>query len=143
MSSKSLLIARRVVPWLALALTVIALAGCGSSVQVQPAASPTSSKLASRGRVDSPETNMHNYLGCIRAGHLVVQVKSPTRLEVGAAPAGATVVFASTPGAAQAYQINGSAQGAEVIGSALVYPNQAPEPALSVIEACLARGVQG
>jgi hypothetical protein len=142
MSSKSLLIVWRVVPWLVLALSVLALAGCGS-VRVQPSASAGSSKLASRGRVDSPETNMHNYLGCIRAGHLVVQVKSPTRLEVGAAPAGATVVFASTPGAAQAYQINGSAQGAEVIGSALVYPNQAPEPALSVIEACLARGVQG
>jgi hypothetical protein len=73
----------------------------------------------------------------------VVKVASPTRLQVGPAPAGATIVFASTPGAAQAYQINGSAQRAEVIGSALVYPNQSPEPALSVIEACLAHGVQG
>jgi hypothetical protein len=143
MSSKSLLIARRVVPWLALALAATALAGCGSSVQVQPAASPTSSKLASRGRVDSPETNMRNYLGCLRDGHLSVQVTSPTRLEVGPAPAGATIVFAATTGAAEANQIDGSAQGAEVIGSALVYPHQAPEPTLSVIEACLARGVQG
>jgi hypothetical protein len=143
MSSKSLLIARRVVPWLALALTAIALAGCGSSVQVQPAASPTSSKLVSRGRVDSPETNMRNYLGCLTGGHLPVQVTSPTRLEVGPGPAGATIVFAATPGAAEADQIDGSVQGAEVIGSALVYPNQAPEPTLGVIEACLAQGVQG
>jgi hypothetical protein len=142
MSSKSLLIARRVVPWLALALTAISLAGCGSSVQVQPAASPTSSELASRGRVDSPATNMHNYLGCMRAGHLPVQSVSPTRLQLGPLPAGATIMFAPTPGASEADQIRGSAQGAEVIGSALLYPNQAPETALSVIEACLAVGVQ-
>jgi hypothetical protein len=69
---------------------------------------------------------------------------SPTRLQVGGpAPAGATIVFASTPGAAQADQIIGSAQGAEVIGSALVYPNQAPDSLLNGIEACLAQGVQG
>jgi hypothetical protein len=142
MSSKNLPIARWVPPWLGLALTALALAGCGS-VQVQPASSAGSTKLASRGRVDSPATNMHNYLGCMRAGHLPVQSVSPTRLQVGPAPAGATIVFTPTPGASQADQIRGSAQGAEVIGSALVYPNQAPEPALSVIEACLARGVQG
>jgi hypothetical protein len=110
---------------------------------VQPAASAGSSKLASRGRVDSPLTSMHNYLNCLTDDHLVVQVVSPTRLQVGPAPAGATIVFDSTPGAAQADQIAGSVQGAEVIGSALVYPNQSPESALSGIEACLARGVQG
>jgi hypothetical protein len=142
MSSKSLPITRRVVPWTALTLAVLALAGCGA-VRVQPAASAGSSKLASRGHVDSPLTNMHNYLSCLRADHLVVQVVSPTRLQVGPAPAGATIVFAATSGAAQADQIIGSAQGAEIIGSALVYPNQSPEPALSGIEACLARGVQG
>jgi hypothetical protein len=52
-------------------------------------------------------------------------------------------VFSPTPGAAQAYQIDGSAQPAEVIGSALVYPHQAPDSVLSGIEACLAQGVQG
>jgi hypothetical protein len=142
MSSKSLPITRRVLPWTALALAALALAGCGG-VQVQPAASAGSSKLASRGRVDSPLTSMHNYLNCLTDDHLVVQVVSPTRLQVGPAPAGATIVFDSTPGAAQADQIAGSVQGAEVIGSALVYPNQSPESALSGIEACLARGVQG
>jgi hypothetical protein len=34
-------------------------------------------------------------------------------------------------------------QGAEVIGSALVYPHQTPDSVLSSIEACLAQGVQG
>ena len=53
-----------------------------------------------------------------------VQVLSPTKLQVGAAPAGPTVVFTPTAGAAQAQQIDGNAQGAEVIGPALMYPNQ-------------------
>ena len=52
-------------------------------------------------------------------------------------------MFAATPGAAQAYQIDGSAQAAEVIGSALVYPNQGSDGELTAIEDCLAQGVQG
>jgi hypothetical protein len=53
------------------------------------------------------------------------------------------VTFLATPGAAQYAQISGSAQGAEVIGAALLYPNQAPDSELSLIENCLSSGVQG
>jgi hypothetical protein len=120
----------------------VALAGCGA-VRVQPTTPAGSSTLASRGRVDSPLTGIRNHLGCLRHDHVPVQVVSPTRLQVGPAPSGATIVFAATPGAAQTYQLNGIAQAAEVIGSALVYPNQAPDSVLSGIEACLAQGVQG
>jgi hypothetical protein len=127
----------------AAALTgVLALTGCGA-VQVQPATPAGSTKLASRGKVDSPLTDMRNHLSCLRDAHLPVQVASSTRLQVGAAPAGPTIVFAATAGSAQAYQINGSAQGAEVIGSALVYPNQGSDAELAAIGACLAQGVQG
>jgi hypothetical protein len=132
---------RRPVAWLAPALAVLALAGCGA-VKVQPTTPSASAKLASRGKVDSPLSDMDNYVGCLRQDHLPVQVLSPTKLQVGA-PSGATIVFTATPGAAQADQIDGSAQGAEVIGSALVYPNQGSGPELSGIEACLAHGVQG
>jgi hypothetical protein len=147
MSPKKLPTQRRVAAWPALALAGLALVltvtGCGGAVRVQPTTPAGSSNLASRGAVDSPVTDIRNHLGCMRDGHLQVQVVSPTRLQVGPAPNGATIVFAATPGAGQSDQIIGSAQGAEVIGSALVYPNQAPEPVLSVIEACLAQGVQG
>jgi hypothetical protein len=119
----------------------LALAGCGA-VRVQPTTPAGSSTLASRGRVDSP-VKMKNHLACLRDAHLRVQEVSPTRLQIGRAPAGPTVVFSSTPGAAQAYQINGSAQAAEVIGSALVYPNQASDGEMARIGACLAQGVQG
>jgi hypothetical protein len=53
------------------------------------------------------------------------------------------VVFTPTPGAAQAAQIQAQAQGAEVIGSALLYPAQASDSELSQIETCLAQRVQG
>jgi hypothetical protein len=129
-------------PAVALGLA-LAVAGCGGAVKVQPTTPAGSTKLASRGQVDSPLTDMRDHLGCMRDGHLQVQVVSPTRLQVGAAPAGATIVFAASQGAGQADQIGGGIQGAEVIGSALVYPNQAPESVLSTIEACLAQGVQG
>ena len=126
----------------ALAVAGLALAGCGA-VKVQPTTAAGASQLASRGKVDSPLTAMRNHLGCLRGAHLPVQVVSPTRLQVGSAPAGPTIVFAATPGAAQADQISGSVQSAEVIGTALVYPNQASDAQMSSIAACLAQGVQG
>ena len=126
----------------AVAFTALVLTGCGGAVQVHPTTPAGSSTLASRGRVDSP-VKMKNHLACLRAAHLPVQVVSSTRLQIGAAPAGPTVVFSPTPGAAQAYQINGSAQSAEVIGSALVYPNQGSDGEMAAIGACLAQGVQG
>ena len=63
--------------------------------------------------------------------------------QVGVRPTGPTVIFLPTPGAAQAAQIDGQAQGAEVIGSALLYPNQAPDKLLSKVETCVAKGVPG
>jgi hypothetical protein len=126
---------------IAVAFAALALTACGS-VKIHPSTPAGSSKLATRGRVDSP-VRMKNHLACLRDAHLSVQVVSSTRLQIGSAPAGPTIVFSPTPGAAQAYQINGSAQAAEVIGSALVYPNQGSDAELSTIGACLAQGVQG
>jgi hypothetical protein len=128
--------------WPALLGCAVALAGCGS-VRVQPTTASGSTALASRGRVDSPLTDMHDHLGCIRGAHLPVQVLSPIKLQVGAAPAGPTIVFTATPGAAQNYQIEGKSQGAEVIGTALLYPNHGTDGELASIEACLDQGVQG
>ena len=142
MSSKSLPIARRVGPWPAVVLAALALAGCGA-VKVQPTTPAGSATLASRGKIDSPLTDVHDHLGCLQADHLPVQVLSPTRLQVGAGPAGPTIVFTPTSGAAQAQQIDGNAPAAEVIGSALLYPNQGSDSELTSIEDCLAQGVQG
>jgi hypothetical protein len=126
---------------LALGVGALALAGCGGGVH--PSTPAGSAKLASRGQVDSPLTDMHNYLGCLRKAHLPVQVVSATKLQVGSAPVGPTIVFTPSAAVSQADQIDGRVQGAEVIGSAEVYPNQGSDAELSKIGACLAVGVQG
>jgi hypothetical protein len=126
---------------LPLALTALAVAGCGA-VNVHPSTPAGSSKLVSRGAIDNPSTDVDNHLACLRGQRLPVQVVSPTRLQVGAAPAGPTIVFTASLASAQAAQIDGRAQGAEVIGTALVYPNQGSDGELATIGACLAQGVQ-
>jgi len=127
---------------LALLGCAAALAGCGSA-RVQPATPSGSSTLASRGRLDSPLTDSDNHLGCLQAAHLPVQVVSPVKLQVGALPTGPTIVFTPSSAVAQADQITGSVQGAMVIGTALVYPNQGSTAELNGIASCLAQGVQG
>ncbi len=47
-----------------------------------------------------------------------------------------------TAGIAEGQQIEGKAQGAEVIGAALLYPNHASGGELTVIENCLGQGVK-
>lgn len=126
----------------AIAFAALALAGCGA-VKVQPTTPAGSSKLASRGHLDSPLTDMRNHLACLRDAHLSVQVVGPTRLQVAPAAGGPLIVFTPTPGSAQGDQIAGRAQGAEVIGTALVYPNQGSDAELGTIGSCLAQGVQG
>jgi hypothetical protein len=120
----------------ALAAVAAALAGCGA-VAVKPAGAGAPGTASSRGRVAGP---VDDRLACLRANHLSVpRVGSSDLLIAG----GARVHFAPTPGAALAEQIEGRAQGAEVIGSALLYPGKAPDDELRRIEDCLGAGVRG
>lgn len=140
MPLEKLLTVRRLA--LPVALAGFAATGCGA-VNVHPSVPAGSPRLVSRGQVDSPLTNMRNHLQCIRDAHLAVTVVSPIKLQIDSAPAGPTVVFTPTAGAAQAAQIDGGAQGAEVVGTALLYPNHGSAPELTAVEDCLGQGVQG
>ena len=105
-----------------------------ASVQVQPDHPQAgSTTLASRGQVDSPLTDMGNHLACLREAHLPVHVVSPTRLQVGPRAGGPDDRVRATPGGGAGRQIDGRAQGAEVIGTALVYPNQGSDAELPAI----------
>jgi hypothetical protein len=115
---------------IAAALTALALSAC----------SVTANTPGGRGRVADPRTQAGR-LDCLRAHHLPVTEVGDSDLQIGQLPAGPTVRFTPSPGAAQTAQIEGQAQGAEAIGSALVYPNQAPNTELGVIENCVAQGV--
>jgi hypothetical protein len=116
---------------IAAALSALALSAC----------SVTANKPGGRGSVADPRTQAGR-LACLRTHHLPVSEVGATGLQVGPLPAGVTIRFAPTPGAAQADQIDGRAQGAEVIGSALLYPNGASDSELGVIENCIAQGVK-
>ena len=74
---------------------------------------------------------------------LPVQEFGQTGIQIGAAPAGPRVVFTPSPGSAQGDQIEARVQGAEVIGAALLYPNQGSDAELNQIETCLTQGVSG
>jgi hypothetical protein len=119
-------------------LAAVALAGCGT-INVKP----TGSKSASRGVLDDPRTHLPDRVACLRQDGFAVSEVGPTRLQIGSPPAGPSVTFAPTPGAAQADQIQGLAPGAEVIGSALLYPHQASDGDLKKVEDCVARDVAG
>jgi hypothetical protein len=140
MPSEKLLTVRRLA--LPVALAAFAATGCGA-VNVHPTSPAGSPRLVSRGQVDSPLTDIHDHLACMRDAHLAVTVVSPIKLQIDSAPGGPTVLFTPTPGAAQAAQLDGTAQGAEVVGTALLYPNQGSSGELTSIEDCLDQGVQG
>lgn len=117
--------------------SVIAAALCALALS---ACSVTANTPGGRGRVADPRTQAGR-LDCLRAHHLPVSEVGATGLQVGPLPAGARIDFSPSTGSAQAAQLEGQAQGAEVIGSALVYPNGAPDSELKVIENCVALGV--
>lgn len=121
----------------AAALSVAAALLCGCSSVVKPS--------QGRGRVEDPRTSAYsNYYQCILNHRLPAEKVGQVEIQIGALPSGATIEFLPTPSAAQAAQIEGQPQyqGAEVIGTALVYPHQATNPELTQIESCLASGVQ-
>ena len=117
-------------------LAALAVSACGSSVK------PTS---GSRGKVDDPRTAHSNHIECLTKHHLPVQKVGLNEILIGPQPSGPRVVFEPTPGMAQGAQISGdrTAQGAEVIGSALLYPNSASEQETKVVENCVAEGIAG
>jgi len=122
-------------PALMCVAAALALSACGT-INVKPTASVTHS----RGRVDDPRTTKNNHVACLRANGIAVQEIGDTQLLVAGT---VRVVFEPSAGAAQAKQMQNDEQAAEVIGSALVYPDHAPDAQLNQIESCIAQGVSG
>ena len=118
----------------AVCLIALAASACGSAVK---------SATSSRGKIDNPATAKANRIQCLTDKHIPVRQVSLNELWLGPQPASPRVVFDATEGAAQGVQIHGQDPGAEVIGAALLFPDQAPGKELSVIENCLSKGVKG
>jgi hypothetical protein len=127
---------------LAGAALALALAGCGGSFKAVAGSSVPAASSNARGygvidRAPLPHAK------CIRAAGLPAVSIGLTKIQVGALPAGPTIIFAPDPNAAEAEQIKGEAPGAEVIGAAVLYVHQAPDAELTKLEACLDQGVAG
>jgi len=127
-------------------VVALAVAACGGSIDNPVAASVNVSK--GRGKVDNPRINQPNRVTCLRRDHLAVvstTIYGRPALQIGSPPAGPTVLFEATPGIAQGDQMQGNRafQGAEVIGSALVYPNAASDEELTKVETCIEKDVAG
>jgi hypothetical protein len=115
-------------------------AACAAAVLLSGCAS-VAKPSGGRGSAVDSRTGPPNYLACLRANRLSASERGSNRLQVGRLPSGPTIVFEPTAGIAEGQQIEGKAQGAEVIGAALLYPNHAPGAELTVIENCLGQGV--
>jgi hypothetical protein len=121
-------------------LVAVALSGCGSSAKPGAGAGTIVNQPQARGRIDD-QRNSH--LTCLTDDKLPAVKVGQTGLQIGLPPEGPSVQFLPTPGAAQQAQISGQVQAAEVIGSALLYPNQSSDGELKMVEDCLAIGVSG
>jgi hypothetical protein len=114
------------------ALAALVLTGCSSS-----------STAVGHGQIDDPRTAKQDPFQCIKDDGFKVVLVGSTEIQVGSPPAGPMIKFEPTPGYAQSDQLGAVAPAAEVIGSALLYPNQASDGDLTKIEKCLAQGVKG
>jgi hypothetical protein len=129
----------------AIGLSALSLTACGISSKPE-AGTPKAIATGHKG-LDDPRIK---HTACLRQQHIPFQLQQRTvggkalpSFQVGTLPTGPTVSFEPTPGDAQGVQIQGEAQGAEIIGSALVFPNQAPDTLLTAVEDCVAKGVSG
>ena len=127
----------------------LALSACGSTTKYV-AGSPQATAQAQKG-LNDPRTK---HIACLRGDHVTDIHEQNLRVngygltawpafQVGTKPSGPTVVFVATPGMGQGVQISAQDQAAEIIGAALVFPNDASAKLLGKVESCVALGVSG
>jgi hypothetical protein len=138
----------RAKPAAAAAVAALVLSACGSTAKPVAGSAGTQTQASSRGKVDDPRTNNPNHVKCLQQHHLPVteiEISGLPSLQIGTTPSSPAVMFVATPGIAQGAVIQGLkwAQGAEVIGSSLLFPNDGSDSELKTIEDCLSKGVTG
>jgi hypothetical protein len=136
---------------LACALAAVSLGACGIAKKPLAGTRNLASNPGTNARRDDPRTV---HLPCLRQYHLRFRQYTASRevngiplqlpaIQIGTWPVGPTVLFYPTPGLAQGVQIGGGAQGAEVIGAALLYTNLASDKELTKVENCVGILVTG
>ncbi len=125
---------------IACALAAVVLSACGTKTNPMAGTISPTATTEGHAKIDDPRTK---HAECLRQEKIPVTDVGQSGMQIGKPPTGPYVRFVATPGAAQSAQIDGTVTGAEVIGSALLFPNQASDELLGKVETCLAVGVTG
>jgi hypothetical protein len=128
---------------LAAVAVAMSLSACGVASKPEAGSAQAATKSHQQQHQTDPRTK---HVKCLAQHHVAYRletVDTHPSVQVGTRPTGPFTEFLATPGAAQYAQITGQAQGAEVIGSALVYPYQAPNRLMAIVEKCMSLGVTG
>jgi hypothetical protein len=126
------------------ALTAAALSACG--IQAKPTVGTPNANHASgsHAKFDDPRIK---HVACLHAAglpfHEYFTKAGIPAIQVGAYPTGPTILFYNSPGYAEGLRMAGKAQGAELIGAALMYPNRASNTLDTRVENCTAVTVKG
>jgi hypothetical protein len=130
---------------MACGLAAVLLAACGIKAKPVAGSAHVDRAPGSHAYVDDPRPR---HVKCLRKhGFRVREYRTVAgrlpAFQIGTLPAGPTVVFEPTDGIAEGVQMQGGAQGAEVIGPALLYPHLASIHEATVVENCVSLGVTG
>lgn len=129
----------RVRPVLLAGVVATLVGGCGGS-SGRPDKPPRPGNLGTQGSPSPQSTGFDpagDLVNCLRAAHITSHRTGPTEVLVDPPEAGVRVVFAGTIGEADFAQLRGKAEGAQVIGRALLYVGTASDDQLSKVEKCV------
>lgn len=132
----------RALPLLLGALAATGLAACGSNAHVStpPRAGIVKGAPGARGGGVKPDTSnpSASLIACLGQHRVGAHQAAPDDVAVDPPEAGIHVRFLGTDGDAQAEQIRGGADGAEVILNALLYTGRGTDAQLKTVESCVA-----
>ncbi len=117
----------------------VVLSACGATTNPEAGTISPTATTAGRAKLDDPRTT---HFECLQQAKIPVTKVGTSWLQINGL-GDPKVLFTSTPGAAQWLQIDSQVQGAEAIGSAMLYPGRATDSVLTTIENCLDQGVKG
>jgi hypothetical protein len=117
---------------LALCAAAVALAGCGSDNPAPPAADKAPHPAAPQAFNPVPAM-----LGCLGGRGVQAKQTDTYRITVEPASAGMRIRFAPTPADADADQLRGQVEGAEVVQRIVFYTGSASDAQLNPVEQCV------
>lgn len=121
-------------PLAALTIALFVLAGCGS--ERQPSQSGGESPTLGGAYGYKPFQPRDRMLKCLRRKGVEALGVGQDVIQVLPLPASPRIVVAATPDAATALQVRGEAEGAQLMGYALVYANRASNRQIEQIQDC-------